>query len=274
MSEMCITIYRLTPGAAGSFIRRANVELFSMLLRQPGFRSYQMVNTGDTSAVGLSRWERANQAARAAIVTAVWVNAVVASEVLALEHHIGDLASQSNPDDGTDSGADLRSSGLTELPEEIQRGWPAAFGRVARSPKTTEMLLALLLGGALFTVRQGLDPGVTVRQAALVQAPAGKPDSAIGEPNESFPAVAATFPDQVLWLYLIDGDEQAERAQALIDEKNAKGATLGEPSIAATIVRATDSAALTESRTTYNRFAAASNLTIVEIDLRSNPSGE
>jgi quinol monooxygenase YgiN len=92
MPYVRIAIDDFQPGAADEVLNRVNEGLVPILKRQPGFLAYDVVRTGDDSAIFINTWETRTQAEAAVQSAAQWVHDNVASRILSVETCVGELA--------------------------------------------------------------------------------------------------------------------------------------------------------------------------------------
>ncbi len=92
MPHMRIAIYQFQPEAVDETIKRAAEGMLPIFRQQPGFISYAIVKTGDSSAVSLSTWATSAQADAAINTAAGWVQGNIASMVVSVQNHVGEVA--------------------------------------------------------------------------------------------------------------------------------------------------------------------------------------
>jgi hypothetical protein len=61
------------------------------LERQPGFVAYEVVKTGEDSAIFINTWETQEQAEAAVQSAAQWVRDNVAARILSVETYVGEI---------------------------------------------------------------------------------------------------------------------------------------------------------------------------------------
>lgn len=87
-----VAVYRFRAGGADEVIRRAEAGMLPLYRSRPGFISYEVVKTGEDSAVSISTWETERQAEESVRAAAAWVQENVADLVAAVQNHVGLLS--------------------------------------------------------------------------------------------------------------------------------------------------------------------------------------
>lgn len=82
-------LYAFKPGTTAEVTKKAETGLLPIFLRQPGYRSYQVVSTGPDSAISFSTWDTEAHCQEAVKVAKKWVDANIASEVVSATTHVG-----------------------------------------------------------------------------------------------------------------------------------------------------------------------------------------
>ncbi len=91
MAHARIGVYKLQPGAADEVVRRAGAGMLPIFQRQPGFRSYELVKTGDDAVISISTWESHAQAEAAIQSASSWVKEALGDLVVSVQNHVGEI---------------------------------------------------------------------------------------------------------------------------------------------------------------------------------------
>lgn len=71
--HMSIRTYRITEGSIDEAMHRVDHDLADALAREPGFVSYQVTQTGETTVASMTVFQEAEQAAASNQLAAEWV---------------------------------------------------------------------------------------------------------------------------------------------------------------------------------------------------------
>lgn len=92
MPHARIAGYTFKPGTVDEVIRAAQTGMVPIFRRQPGFRRYAVVKTGENSAISISTWGTKPEADAAVQKAADWVKQNVAAHVVSVDNHVGEVA--------------------------------------------------------------------------------------------------------------------------------------------------------------------------------------
>ena len=87
-----VAVYKFTPGGADEVIRQAEAGMLPIFRQHEGFRSYTVIKTGNDSGISISVWDSEGQALEATQAAAKWVQKNVASLIVSVENHVGEVA--------------------------------------------------------------------------------------------------------------------------------------------------------------------------------------
>ncbi|HVC34751.1 MAG TPA: antibiotic biosynthesis monooxygenase [Chloroflexota bacterium] len=87
-----IAVYTFKPGQVDEVIRLAKEGMLPIFQRQPGYRRYHVIRTGDDSAISMSSWETKQVADAAVQKAADWVKANVADKIATVQNYVGEVA--------------------------------------------------------------------------------------------------------------------------------------------------------------------------------------
>jgi quinol monooxygenase YgiN len=91
MPYVRVAVDRFHPGAVDDVLNRVREGLVPVLERQPGFVAYEVVKTGEDSAIFINTWKTQEQAEAAVQSAAQWVRDNVATRILSVETYVGEL---------------------------------------------------------------------------------------------------------------------------------------------------------------------------------------
>ena len=91
MTYVRVALDTFQPGTADEALRRVREQFVPLLQRQPGFLAYEIVRTGEDTALFIHVCETKAQAEAALQAVAGWARDNLGDMVLAVEHHIGEL---------------------------------------------------------------------------------------------------------------------------------------------------------------------------------------
>jgi quinol monooxygenase YgiN len=84
-----IVIYKIKPGAMDAVLKKAETGLLPIFDQQAGYRSYQVVRTGDDSVVSFSTWDTEAHCRDAVKIAKKWVDENIAPDVVSAVTHLG-----------------------------------------------------------------------------------------------------------------------------------------------------------------------------------------
>jgi heme-degrading monooxygenase HmoA len=87
-----IAVDTFQPGTTDEVLSRVKQAWVDLFEHQPGFLAYEVVKTGENSAIFINTWETREQAEAAAQSAASWVKDNVAGMVVAADTYVGELA--------------------------------------------------------------------------------------------------------------------------------------------------------------------------------------
>lgn len=92
MAHMRVAVYKFKSNAVDEVTRLAHEGMLPIFQKQSGFIAYEIVKTGEDSALSLSTWESQEQAEQTVEVAGQWVRANIASFLASVENHVGEVA--------------------------------------------------------------------------------------------------------------------------------------------------------------------------------------
>jgi Antibiotic biosynthesis monooxygenase len=84
-----IVIYKMKSGTMEAVLKKAETGLLPIFQRQPGYRSYQVVGTGEDSVVSFSTWDTEAHCREAVKIAKKWVDENIGPDVASAVTHIG-----------------------------------------------------------------------------------------------------------------------------------------------------------------------------------------
>lgn len=91
MAYARIGLYTVKPGTLDAILTKAEAELVPQTRRQPGFRRYFTVRTGEDSLVSVSVWMDKEQAEQAAERLSAWVRDAMGASLVKADNHVGEM---------------------------------------------------------------------------------------------------------------------------------------------------------------------------------------
>jgi quinol monooxygenase YgiN len=86
-----VALDRFQPGAGDQVLARVQHGLLPLLRQQPGFVAYEVVRTGEDSAIFIHTSETQQQAEASVQTATAWVRENLAGLIAAVETHVGEL---------------------------------------------------------------------------------------------------------------------------------------------------------------------------------------
>src|SRR4051812_11345664 len=87
-----VALDKFQPNAADEILTRVRQGLLPLLRRQPGFVAYEVIKTGEDSAIFIHTCESKEQAEAAVQTAAMWVRDQIANLIVSVDTHVGELA--------------------------------------------------------------------------------------------------------------------------------------------------------------------------------------
>lgn len=87
-----VVIYKVSPTTGEEIARKAEQTLLPAFRQLSGFISYEVIRTGDDTAISVSHWETEPDAHAAMDVGAAWVRDNIAENVLQSASYVGPVA--------------------------------------------------------------------------------------------------------------------------------------------------------------------------------------
>jgi Antibiotic biosynthesis monooxygenase. len=92
MQNLRIASYKISQGTFPEVADAVKEGLVKIFKNEPGFLSYGLADTGNSTCVSVSAWENHDQAEDASLVAATWVREHLAERVELRSNQVGDLA--------------------------------------------------------------------------------------------------------------------------------------------------------------------------------------
>lgn len=91
MEHLRAAVYSITAGDFETIANKAKQGMLPIFQSQPGFVSYGLARTSDTSFVSLSVWQSREQAVAAVAMAEEWVQNNIAELVKLEDNYVGDF---------------------------------------------------------------------------------------------------------------------------------------------------------------------------------------
>src|SRR5262245_60393417 len=92
MPYVRVALDRFQPDAGDEVLTRVRRGLLPLLRRQPGFVAYEVIKTGEDSAIFVHTCDSKEQAEAAVQTAATWVREQIADLIVSVDTHVGELA--------------------------------------------------------------------------------------------------------------------------------------------------------------------------------------
>ncbi len=87
-----LATYDIVKGTFPELTTIAEKGILPMLIREPGFVDYGLVDVGQNKIVAISIWETREEAHKSATMAATWIKENVSDRVRLVTSYVGDLA--------------------------------------------------------------------------------------------------------------------------------------------------------------------------------------